>query len=183
MERMLLLLAVMLLYSSVSVEGLYTYVNAERGNNDTQCINGGISYPCQTLGYVAEYISNHSTKTSSPFVVKIQDLEVKIDKTIVFKRAVNLTLEGCQDPTELVCTCKSSINETCGLIFDKSQGLIIKFLTFKYCRVEDTVGGNFFTAAVTVSNCKGFVLEKSKFINSHQSWAEYVKYKWDCEYQ
>ena len=161
MERILLLVVHFLLCSSVRCLD-YTYVNAERGQNVTQCINGGIRHPCQTLGYVADYVSNHSTKSS--FVVKIQDLQVRINRAINFIHATNLKLEG--QPTELMCTCNSSNNESCGFKFEDSQGLVIKFLTFNGCRVENTVGNTSSRAAVVISNCRDFVLEDSKFIDS-----------------
>ena len=136
----------------------YTYINTGKGHDGSQCINGGTEHPCQTLKYVADYVSNHTTVLS--LNIKIQDPSLHVNQTLNFTRVVGLTLEG--QPTEFVCNCRH--DASCGLKFYNSQNLVIKNLTLIGCRVDDGPG-----AALSIHNCSDVILEENSFKASLES--------------
>ena len=139
----------------------WTYVSPE-GENQPQCINGGLENPCRTLNYTAEYAS---TSTAVPLRIEILYPVLDIENAVTFTRASNVTIVGrSQSPmVGSVLRCNSSCIE-CGLIFNDTENISISLLNITGCGVPMNDGTLSYRAALVVHNCHNFTLEESNLL-------------------
>ena len=139
----------------------WTYVSPE-GENQPQCINGGLENPCRTLNYTAEYAS---TSTAVPLRIEILYPVLDIENAVTFTRASNVTIVGrSQSPmVGSVLRCNSSCIE-CGLVFNDTENISISLLNITGCGVLMNHGTLSYRAALVVHNCHNFILEESNLL-------------------
>ena len=137
------------------------HVDEAEGEDGSKCITGGVEFPCKTLLCVADSID---ANRSSSLTIKIKGPTLRINSTVSFDSTTNLTLEG--SPTELECNC-----ENCGLIFNNSEGIIIRNLSLNGCGVVS----NKTLAAMFIYDCYNVVIESSNFTRSANATGLYVR--------
>ena len=129
-----------------------TYIRSMGGRNEDQCINGGMSFPCCTLSYVADNLNSNS---SSPQRIQIEDPGLVIYDSVTFSGVDSVTLEGSPEViTVLRCDCHE-----CGLRFEHSQNITIRYLTITGCGGGSSTRGG--RPAMVVYDCYNFAVEKS----------------------
>ena len=165
---------------------LEVYVDEENGRDTSNCtIGNNIRMPCLTLEYAAE-----NTGNGTAFILLSATITVKT--LIEFKYRSGVSIVG--NLTTVKCNC--SINHGgCGLVFNDSTNIILRYLQIKNCTfimkkfnlltAVSFIGSsniamtqieafNSRGSAISVINCYGnFSLDESNFSNNSQHSLDY----------